>query len=138
MTGKEETMAARSYRLMGFVVGVVAFVVGCTTMARAADYTDPLRLAELVAQKKVPYLLLDVRTPAEFASGHIPSAVNIPFDKVAERMPNVAKDSIVILYCASGARASMAAQTLADLGFTNIANFGAVSRWLGELVIANK
>ena len=116
-----------------FGLVVVLALVGCASVAQAIDYRDPANLARLIEGHAVPYLLLDVRTPGEFAGGHIPTAVNIPYDRVADRMGSVAKGSLVIVYCASGHRASIAAETLAGLGFTNVTDFGALSTWTGRL-----
>lgn len=120
--------------------GVIAAMIllfaasACATLPRASEYVEPARLAALISEQTIPYLLLDVRTPAEFAGGHIPTAVNIPYDEVAGRIRSVGKDAMIIVYCASGYRASLAAQTLSRLGYTNVANFGAVSKWTGGLV----
>ena len=119
----------------GIAATLLLFVAAaCATAPRAAEYLDPARLAKLVADPTVPYLLLDVRSGPEFAGGHIPSAINIPYDEIADRMPTVGADTMIIVYCASGHRAGLAAQTLAEMGFSNVANFGAVGRWPGEMV----
>lgn len=115
-----------------FVVIALA-LLGCATVPKAADYLDPARLRQLVTARDLPYLLLDVRTQAEFQGGHIPTAQNIPYDTISERMPSVPKNSLIIVYCASGARATVAARRLAEMGYTNVGNFGAISRWEGEL-----
>jgi rhodanese-related sulfurtransferase len=124
-------------RLRRFGCGIAALlliaVVGCASDPRASEYLDPAHLAQLVSDGQTPYLLLDVRTPEEFSTGHIPTAVNIPVDRIREGVVTAQKDEIVIVYCASGARASIAEKTLLDLGFTNVADFGAIGRWPGEL-----
>jgi phage shock protein E len=60
--------------------------------------------------------VLDVRSPEEYASGHVPGAVNIPYDQVASRIAEVPKDKDVVLYCKSGRRAGIAAEVLAGQG----------------------
>ena len=67
---------------------------------------------------------LDVRTPEEFASGHVQSAQNIPFDQIENRISEVSSDrsSEIILYCRSGRRAEIAMSTLNSLGYTNVTN----------------
>ncbi|HUX20537.1 MAG TPA: rhodanese-like domain-containing protein [Spirochaetia bacterium] len=124
--------ACHRYRL-GLATLLLIVVAGCASEPRASDYLTPSRLAQLVSEGSTSYLLLDVRTPGEFASGHIPTAVNVPVDRIREGMMSAAKDEIVIVYCASGARASIAEKALLGLGFTNVANFGAIGRWPGEL-----
>jgi phage shock protein E len=68
-------------------------------------------------------LLLDVRTPREFQSGHIPGAVHIPDTEILARLDEVRRESAdrgVIIYCESGGRALRTASTLLDQGFTNV------------------
>lgn len=69
-------------------------------------------------------LLVDVRTPSEYASGHIKNAVNIPFNKIAEDIKYFApnKERTIVLYCESGARAKFAENILKELGYKNIIN----------------
>jgi phage shock protein E len=75
-------------------------------------------------------VLLDVRTRAEFASGHLERARNIPLDELARRLEELGpKDKPVILYCASGVRSAMAAGTLRKNGFTQLHNLGSMGRW---------
>jgi phage shock protein E len=93
------------------------------------------RLGELIAAGSAGIYLVDVRTAGEYNSGAIPSAINIPFDVIAENLPTEDRSAQIILYCRSGSRASVAAETLKQLGFTNVINFGGVGRWTGELEI---
>lgn len=73
-------------------------------------------------------LVLDVRTPAEFAQGHVPNALNIPFDQLAARVEELpAKDRPIVLYCRSGRRSAIAARTLRDRGFSNLVDVGPMS-----------
>ena len=71
-------------------------------------------------------VLLDVRSPEEFASGHLRGAVNIPHDRIAEEIAAVVSDKSaqVILYCRSGRRAGTALDTLKSMGYGNVSNFG--------------
>lgn len=79
--------------------------------------------------------IIDVRTGAEFASGYIDGAINIPFNLISSIEHNTAKDTVIILYCASGMRSSEAAKTLVDLGYTNVYSLdGGLINWSGELV----
>ena len=69
---------------------------------------------------------IDVRTPAEYQSGHLENAVNIPYDEIAQRINEVVatKDKNINLYCGSGKRAELARKALADLGYTQVTNAG--------------
>ncbi len=70
------------------------------------------------ADKDSQVFVLDVRTPAEFAAGHVPGAVNIPYDQVASHLGEIPKDDEIVLYCHSGRRAGLAAEVLAANGYT--------------------
>lgn len=74
-------------------------------------------------------LLVDVRTPGEFASGHIPGALNIPVQEIDGRLAELgSKDRPIILYCRSGARSAQAARVIAHAGYV-VHNLGAMGRW---------
>lgn len=75
------------------------------------------------------HLLLDVRTPEEFNSGHIPGAVNISVDQLAQRLSEVPQDKPVVLYCRSGNRSNQAAQILDRAGYTQIYDLGGIVTW---------
>lgn len=78
--------------------------------------------------------VLDVRTPAEFQGGHVPGAINVPYDEVAARAAEVgAKDRPVLVYCRSGRRSALAAADLVKQGFTAVYDFRTVSAWPGAL-----
>ena len=79
-------------------------------------------------------VLLDVRTPAEYRSGHIPGSKNIPLqaiDKVASVAEN--KDTALYVYCQSGARSRQAAGLLKQLGYTNVNNIGGIAAYAGKV-----
>jgi len=81
-------------------------------------------------QSKVPFMLLDVRTPEEYAEGHIAGAKLIPVQVLAEHLNEVPKDKQVYIYCKSGGRSSRASKLLASNGFTNIENIkGGFDAW---------
>jgi phage shock protein E len=74
--------------------------------------------------------LLDVRSPGEFASGHLDGALNIPVDTLDRRLGEVGeKDVPVVVYCRSGARSAQAARVLRAAGFEKVSDLGAMSRW---------
>lgn len=93
------------------------------------DYTDPEVLQRLIESDDVPYILVDVRTPAEFASGHIPTAVNIPVNIIGSTGVDAPEDSLIIVYCRSGNRSAVAASQLKELGYTSVVDFGGIHRW---------
>lgn len=77
------------------------------------------------------YILLDVRSEEEFAEKHIPGAVLIPHTEIADRaeeeLPD--KEKNILVYCRSGNRSKIAAQILADLGYTGVFEFGGINSW---------
>lgn len=80
-------------------------------------------------------IILDVREQDEYDSGHIPGAVLLPVgtideDTAAEVIPE--KDSTVLVYCRSGNRSKTGASALAELGYTNIYEFGGINTWSHE------
>lgn len=96
-------------------------------------YADPAELAALIETGSPEHILIDVRTPAEYSGGFIPTAENIPVDNIAADPPEVPKDQLVIVYCRSGNRSSRAAGILRDLGYTRVVDFGGIMRWQGGL-----
>jgi phage shock protein E len=73
-------------------------------------------------------LVVDVRTVAEFQSGHFPGAINIPVDQVAKRLEEFGnKDKPIVVYCASGGRSGSAKTYLESVGFTDVTNAGGLS-----------
>ena len=76
-------------------------------------------------------IILDVRTREEYDQGHIPGAILIPNTeieaKAADLLPD--KGQLILVYCRSGRRSKLAAQSLADLGYTNIREFGGILDW---------
>ncbi len=78
-------------------------------------------------------IIIDVRTGHEFASGYINGAINIPVENISSI--NYPKDTVIIVYCASGMRSTNAAETLVDLGYTNVYNLdGGLINWGADLV----
>ena len=97
-------------------------------------YRDPERLARLVDSKEPAHFIVDVRTPEEYAAGHIPTAINIPVSEIGERPPTPDKNALIIVYCASGGRSARSKARLDQLGYTRVVDFGAISRWTGPIV----
>ena len=79
-------------------------------------------------------VLLDVRTTQEYESGHIPGSKNIPLqaiDKVASVAEN--KDTVLYVYCQSGARSRQATSMLQGMGYTNVKNIGGIAAYSGKV-----
>lgn len=89
-----------------------------------------------IMQTEENYVILDVRTAQEFASGHIPGAALLPNETIGtEDIPLLPdKDQLILVYCRSGNRSKQAAEKLAQLGFTNIVEFGGINSGTGKIV----
>ena len=84
----------------------------------------------------VLYTLVDVRTLAEYREERIPGSILIPYDEIATRaeLELLDKDELIVVYCRSGARAQAAAQSLVDLGYTQVNTMGGILKWSYETV----
>lgn len=82
------------------------------------------------------HLILDTREQEEFDDGHIPNAILIPYteieNKAEEMLPD--KDKLILVYCRSGRRSKIAAESLSKLGYTNVKEFGGIIDWKYEVV----
>lgn len=91
--------------------------------------------AELMKTEK-DFIILDVRRQDEFDSGHIPGAICVPNETIGTadipELPD--KSQLILVYCRSGRRSKEASQKLADMGYTNITEFGGIIDWKGEIV----
>lgn len=92
--------------------------------------------AQKLMEAETGYIILDVRTQREYEEGHIPKAVCIPNESIDKEPPSLLPDKgqKIFVYCRSGRRSKEAAQKLADMGYTNIVEFGGMIDWHGEVV----
>lgn len=78
--------------------------------------------------------IVDVRTSGEYQLGHIPGAINVPVDEVAQAAASWDKNKTYVVYCATGSRSAAAVATMQSMGFTNIDHFDAgIQAWTGQL-----
>ena len=91
--------------------------------------------AAQMMQEETDFVLLDVRTQEEYASGHIPGAICIPNETIgSEEIPELPdKDQLILVYCRSGNRSKQASQKLAEQDYTNVVEFGGINGWTGNL-----
>jgi phage shock protein E len=118
------------------------FAIGLLTCASAASAADAPaasiaadQLVQRMEKKDANLVVLDVRTPEEFAAGHIPGAVNIPHDQLPNRLAEIAgaKSKDVVVYCRSGRRSAIAQQTLEGQGFKSVKHLeGDMLKWEEE------
>ena len=87
-------------------------------------------------EEESDFLILDVRTKEEYEEGHIKDAINIPNEVIGQEAESVLKDKeqTIFVYCRSGRRSKEACQTLCELGYSNIIDFGGIIDWKGEIV----
>ena len=117
-------------------------LAGCSVpMEQEASYRQ-ISMDEAIAmmEEKNDYIILDVRTPEEFAEKHIPHAINIPNETIGtEEIPELPdKEQMILVYCRSGNRSKQASEKLVRLGYTNIVEFGGINDWPGETVSGNE
>ena len=112
------------------LVAAVAVSFAAFADGELAPLSQEAYLALPTSGEQAPFVL-DVRAPEEFVTGHVPGAVNIPYDQVAARLAEVPKDKDVVLYCRSGRRAGMAAEVLAANGYTRLKHLeGDMPAWI--------
>lgn len=106
--------------------------------------TQPAAILELISpadakamlDNNPDVLLLDVRTAEEYAAGHIADSQLLPYDQIAARANELPADKTtpIIVYCRSGNRSAVAANTLAELGYTEIYDLGGIQDWPYDIV----
>ncbi len=115
----------------------VLLLIGCTAPAEEITYRQ-VNMDEAITmmEEESGYIILDVRTPEEFADKHIPGAINIPNETIGtEEIPELPdKDRLIMVYCRSGNRSKQASEKLATLGYTNIVEFGGINDRPGKTV----
>lgn len=89
-----------------------------------------ITLALLAFSAQAKDVIIDVRSPQEFATGHVEGAINIEHTAIAQEIAKagVNKDDTVLLYCQSGRRSGMALETLKGLGFSKAENVGSLDQ----------
>ncbi len=118
---------------MGLVYSMIItmfFSVSANAAVRVVTADD------VVAMKKAEknnLIILDVRTPGEFAQGRIPGALLMPINQVPQRMSALPKDRKIIVVCAVGGRSAAVADYLSRNGYTSVMNYsGGMADWAGR------
>ena len=141
--------------LIGFFIGcAIAVIYSVIMMVLAEDKGDEIvqdnlqenvtTAYEQISQEEAKhimdtesdFIILDVRTVEEFEEGHIENAILIPDYEIATKAEEVLLDKtqLILVYCRSGNRSKSASQTLADLGYTKVKEFGGIIDWEYEIV----
>jgi phage shock protein E len=102
------------YIFPGIIIAYIAWQIAWPLLVRR-------RLPGLLAQDAQ---VVDVRSAAEFAGGHVPGSINIPLPEISDRTRELDRDRWVIVCCASGTRSAIAKLRLRSLGFRRVVNAG--------------
>jgi rhodanese-related sulfurtransferase len=116
------------------VVGVLVLFVAALALAQGGVPSEAASIepSELQARREAGTapIVIDVRTAEEYAGGHIPGALNIPFDQVAARISEVDAPRGVALYCMVGPRARKGEHALLEAGYTSVLHIeGGLAAW---------
>ncbi len=120
MLTRINTMNWTTTLIIAAVVAVI-FMIKKSGQISAKDALEKLKNGALV---------IDVRSPGEFNSGHLSVAINIPLDEIETTVPKRVKDKnqVLLLHCASGMRSGMAKTKLNGMGYANTFNLGSYRR----------
>jgi phage shock protein E len=110
---------------IGLLVGAL---IACALLVKFMAGTPGVTSADVKEKIRQGATTLDVRTPAEYQSGHYTGAKNIPLQDLQDRLAEIGdKNKAVVIYCASGMRSAKAARILTAAGFTDVTNAGGLS-----------
>jgi rhodanese-related sulfurtransferase len=116
-------------------IALAACALAFAAAAAGPATIEPKALSERIAWADPSLLLLDVRTPEEYAGGHLPGAVNIPHTELAARVAELdgARERDIVVYCRTGSRTAQALEVLGKAGFKRLFHLeGDYVRWSEE------
>ena len=123
-----------SLTVLALIIGGAAWISTANSASTTAPVIASQRITPLEYQNQFgdgsPHLLIDVRTPEEFASGHIQNAVNISVETLQARLDEVPGGTPVVVYCRSGNRSASAAQILTENGYQQVYDLGGIRDWV--------
>ena len=116
---------------MSLILGLMIIPLTACTNAKANYQQISAQEAKNLMDTEKNYIILDTRTQEEFAEGHIENAILIPHYEISKKAETLLtdKNQLILVYCRSGNRSKQASQALADLGYTNIKEFGGIIDW---------
>ncbi|HEX6886984.1 MAG TPA: rhodanese-like domain-containing protein [Candidatus Nanopelagicales bacterium] len=108
--------------LLAALVGVTALLTGCSGSSSSVSTVGAQEFVTSAAEPGT--VVVDVRTPAEFAAGHVDGAVNINVESpdFATQIAALPKDTTYAVYCRTGRRSALATDQMAEAGFTSVVN----------------
>jgi len=123
--------------------GLLTFILSITLLSSCAAVGGSVNGYRQISMEEAAkmmnaeknYIILDARTPDEYAQGHIPGAINVPNEEIGTaEIPELPdKSQLILVYCRSGRRSKEASEKLAKLGYTNVVEFGGILDWKGEI-----
>ena len=122
-------------RIILILLAALLCLPGCSAEEKMTYHQISQEEAKQMMTRDDGHIIADVRRQDEYDAGHIPGAILIPNESIGteppEQLPD--KEQIILIYCRSGRRSKEAAQKLADMGYTNIYEFGGIIDWTGEI-----
>ena len=122
---------------------MVLLICGCSGKIETEQETEKNMYIQITASEAKKMMdeqeeifILDVREQSEYNEGHVPGAVLLPVGTISEETAAAViehKAPVVLVYCRSGNRSKTAAQALADLGYTQVYEFGGIRDWPYEV-----
>lgn len=116
------------------IMAAAVMIGGCSGSNHAYRSIDMEEARAMMEEEDV--VIVDVRTREEYDQGHIPGAVLVPTEDImAGDVSGLPGDKLttLMLYCRTGRRAEDCAKKLAELGYTNVCEFGGIMEWDGDL-----
>ncbi|NCB32882.1 MAG: rhodanese-like domain-containing protein [Erysipelotrichia bacterium] len=132
--------------IVGFIIGSILYFINpgrTVSVPTPAQTTEPAAAFQIISAEEAKSMMdssetviVDVRRQDEYDAGHIENAMLIPNESIGNTAPTelADKDAVILVYCRTGIRARDASQKLADLGYTNVYDFGGISTWPFETV----
>lgn len=110
---------------------LIALATACASAAGGeAEGVITLEALKTKMDAKADFVLVDVRTDAEWKAGHLPGAIHIPLNDIPAKASSLPKNKEIVLYCRTGRRSAQAYSYLASQGFTNLKNYkGSWTEW---------
>ena len=136
-------MSSKRKKIIPAIIAIVSMLVlaGCSAQMTSQNNQAAYERISAEAAKNLmdtedKYIIIDARTQSEYDEGHIQGAILIPDNEIKERAEAeiMNKNQLILVYCRSGRRSKIASEILADLGYTNVKDFGGIIDWDYEIV----
>lgn len=114
-----------------FLIIAIIVLIGCSKTNDSGYNKISAQTGSTMLEENSKIVLIDVRTKEEYDSGHIQGSILIPHDEIADKIKDVVpkKSTPIIVYCRSGSRSKTAANTLIELGYSEIYDMGGIIDW---------